>query len=47
VFINGQPATVIGNRTGCGGSVTSGSHGVSVNGKPMARHGDQTSGCPK
>jgi uncharacterized Zn-binding protein involved in type VI secretion len=47
VFINGKPATVIGNRTGCGGSVTSGSHGVSVNGKPMARHGDQTSGCPK
>lgn len=47
VIINGKPATVIGNRTGCGGAIVSGSHGVFINGKPMASQGDQTSGCAK
>jgi uncharacterized Zn-binding protein involved in type VI secretion len=47
VFINGKPATVTGDRTGCGGTVTSSGHGVFINGKPMARQSDQTSRCAK
>ena len=46
-YINAKPATVIGNRTGCGGAVAGGATGVFINGKPMARQGDQTSGCAK
>jgi uncharacterized Zn-binding protein involved in type VI secretion len=38
---------VMGDRTHCGGKATSGSHGVFINGKPMVREGDQTSGCPQ
>ncbi|MGB6427487.1 MAG: PAAR domain-containing protein, partial [Methyloceanibacter sp.] len=44
VFINGKPAAVHGDPTGCGGSVTSGAASVFVNGKPMATAGD-TAGC--
>jgi len=44
VFINGKPAAVQGDATGCGGSIASGASGVFINGKPMARIGD-TAGC--
>ncbi len=32
---------------GTPGVVTGGANGVTFNGKPAARTGDQTSGCPK
>ncbi len=37
VIINGKPAAVQGDRTGCGGKVISGSSNVFINGRPMAR----------
>ena len=37
MFINGKPAAVQGDKTGCGGSIVSGASGVFINGKPMAR----------
>jgi uncharacterized Zn-binding protein involved in type VI secretion len=39
MFINGKPAAVEGDQTGCGGSIVSGASGVFI-GKPMARMGD-------
>ncbi|ABE40051.1 PAAR [Rhodopseudomonas palustris BisB5] len=54
VFINGKPAAVIGGQTHCGGGgigggviVGGGGGNVLINGKPMARAGDATAGCPK
>ena len=45
VFINGKPAAVQGDATGCGGSIVTGSSGVFINGKPMAASGDAAP-CP-
>jgi uncharacterized Zn-binding protein involved in type VI secretion len=38
---------VVSGKTGCGGVVVGGAGGIYINGKPAARTGDQTSGCPK
>jgi uncharacterized Zn-binding protein involved in type VI secretion len=35
-----------GDRTGCGGIAVGGGGGVFINGKPVARAGDLTTGCP-
>lgn len=50
VFINGQPAAIVGSSTNetdcCGpgsGSITSGSSNVFINGIPLARIGDNIS----
>ena len=45
VFINGKPAAVQGDATGCGGSIVTGSSGIFINGKPMAASGDAAP-CP-
>ena len=46
MFINGRPAVTVGDKTGCGGIAIGGASNVFVNGKPLARSGDLTSGCP-
>ncbi len=43
VMINGQPAAVVGSKTGCGASVVVGSSTVTINGKPAAMIGSATS----
>jgi uncharacterized Zn-binding protein involved in type VI secretion len=47
VIINGKPAVVQGDSTGCGGVVVGGGSNVFINGKPMARSGDAIAGCAK
>jgi len=36
----------LGDQTGCGGITVGGSSNVFINGKPVARAGDLTTGCP-
>jgi uncharacterized Zn-binding protein involved in type VI secretion len=35
----------MGDSTACGGAIVGGSSNVFVNGKPLARSGDNTQGC--
>ena len=44
VFVNGQPAVTVGNKTVCGDSAVSGSPTVFINGKAVHRIGDSTQG---
>jgi uncharacterized Zn-binding protein involved in type VI secretion len=37
----------MGGKTGCGGTTVGGASNVFVNGKPLARAGDLTTGCPE
>ena len=41
----GQAMTT-GDKTDCGGITVGGGGGVFINGKPAARTGDMTTGCP-
>jgi uncharacterized Zn-binding protein involved in type VI secretion len=45
VFINGKLAAIQGGATGGGGGIVTGSSGVFINGKPMARTSDAVD-CP-